>query len=361
MTKTTPIRLAAAALALAACTPDFDPASQVDKLRVLAVRADPPEIAPAPAAGTPAAPDHAALTSFVVRADFAADPSRRTTVAYLACIPVPGDPTPSPCVVLASLRDPTAVLADAAQASCAVPPPAGAPAPIAFAGFEVCDRNGCGAVQLGGTTLPTPEVRVPPGYAFDALAPGAPERILGVEAIALAFALDATPEELGDGSPGGCPTASVARRLSELWGTREHVLSTKRVQIRGPEAPDAPNQNPAIDGIAADGTALASSAPAQLAAGTLQLTPVLPGDAAGTPEAYTKLDAAGAPIEAAVEEWVYSWFSTAGELHDLHTRGGAAEEWKVAAGGGRVRALVAAVVRDLRGGVAWTLREVAVD
>ncbi|HEY6098685.1 MAG TPA: hypothetical protein VIW03_04605 [Anaeromyxobacter sp.] len=355
MTKTTPMLLAAAALALAACTPDFDPASQVDKLRVLAVRADPPEIAPAPAAGPPVAPDRAALTSFVVRADFATEPSRRTTVVYLACVPLPGDRTPSPCVMLASLRDPTAVLADAAKASCAAAPPEG-PAPVAFAGLEVCDRSGCGAVQLGGTTLPAPEVRIPPGFSFDALPPGASERILGAEAIALAFALDATPEELAAGAPGACPTASVAQRLSELWATREHVLSTKRVQIRGPEAPDAPNRNPAIDGIAADGAALAPGAPAQLVPGTLQLTPVLPAGAAAEP--YTKLDASGAPIEAAVEDWVYSWFSTAGELHDLHTRGDAADEWKVQAGGGH--ALVAAVVRDLRGGVAWTLREVAV-
>jgi hypothetical protein len=350
--------LAVAALAVAGCSPDFDPASKVDGLRVLAIRADPPEIEPAPASGEPVAPDGALLTSLVVRADFARDPSRRTTVVYLACVPIPGDPAPSPCVVLASLRDPAAVLADAAQASCAASPPATSHAPIAFAGLEVCDRGGCGPVQLGAAELPAPQVRLPAGFGFDRLAPDAPERILGVEAIALAFALDAAPEELAADASAACPAASIARRLSELWDTREHVLSTKRVQIRGPEAPDAPNRNPALDGIAADGTALASAAPPQLAAGTIRLTAIPGAGPAGTPEAYTKLDAAGAPIERAVEEWVYSWFGTAGELEDLHTRGGASEEWTVPASAGGEGSLVVAVVRDLRGGVSWTVREV---
>jgi hypothetical protein len=355
--------LVAAALALAACSPDFDPASKVDKLRLLAIRADPPEIAAAPPTGTPVAPDRASLTSFVVRDDFATDPTSKTTVFYLACLPVPGDPTPSPCVALAGLREPTVLLAEGSQASCDAGGGGGTPPPIAFAGIEVCEAGACGPATIAGATLPTPEVAIPSGYGFDALPPGAPERIIGIEAAVLAFALDATPDELAAGMDEACPLGSIGSRMSQLWAIREHVLATKRVQIRGPEAPDAPNQNPALDGIAAGGTALAAGMPTELPGGTIQLTPVLPGDADTLRETYTKLDAAGAPIETVREDWVYSWASTAGELDELHTRDPASDPWIVSVGdttadGGR--ALVAAVLRDRRGGTAWSLREVII-
>jgi hypothetical protein len=356
----TPI-VATLALALAACTPDFDPASKLDGLRVLAVRAEPPEIAPAPADGTPAAPDRAALTSLVLRSDFAADPARTTTVLYVACVPEPGDATPSPCVALASLRDPTALVAQAAQASCA-PAIGDAPPPIAFAGVEACQAGACAPATLaGGPSLPAPELILPPDHraGFDALPPGAPDRILGTQAVVLAFALDATPDELAAGADTACPTRAVAAKLSALWGARGHVLSTKRVRIRGPEAPDAPNRNPVMEGIAAGGAALDPAITTTLAPGTLSLTPVLPAGADALHEPYTELDAAGAPLESTREDWITSWFSSAGELDELHTRGATADEWTLYGSPG-ARALVAAVVRDLRGGVAWAVRDVRV-
>jgi hypothetical protein len=351
-------------LALAACTPDFDPASRVEKLRVLAVRAEPPEIAPVPVSGTPAAPDRAALTSFVLRADFATAPGRQTTVVYLACVPTPGDPTPSPCVLLASLRDPAGVLAGVASSSCAGPPPGGT-APIAFAGVEVCGAPAAGSWRTcgpartsGGLSLPPPELALPGGYGFDALPPGAPERILGVQAVVLAFALDATPDELAAGA-GACPAEVFATRLAALWAERDHVLAAKRVWIRGPEAPDAPNENPAVDGIAAGGVLLDPAAPASLPRTSVALTPALPAAADALHQPYTELDSTGAPIRSSREEWVYSWFGTAGELKDLHTRDGGAEEWDLAAAAGGP-AVVAAVARDLRGGVAWSWAEVTI-
>ncbi len=353
--------LVLASLAVAACTPDFDPASRVEKLRVLAVQAEPPEIAPAPASGTPVAPDRATLTSLVVRPDFATDPGRNTTVLYLACIPTPGDPTPSPCVLLAELRDPAGVVAGVAGASCAGAPP-GSTAPIAFAGVEVCQAGTCGpATTSGGATLPSPVLAVPAGYGFDALPPGAPDRILGVQAVVLAFALDATPDELAAGA-GVCPAEAFATRLAALWAEREHVLATKRVWIRGPEAPDPePNKNPVIRGIArgimVDGTPIDLGGTS--VAGTVALTPDLPDSAAALHQTYTELDATGAPIRSACEEWVYSWFGTTGEMKDLHTRDGGVEEWNVAAAAAGP-AIVAVVVRDLRGGVVWTWREATI-
>jgi hypothetical protein len=356
-----------AALALAACTPDFDPASKVDRLRVLAIRADPPEIEPAPAVGAPAAPDRAALTSFVLRPDFDSDPGRRTTIIYLACTPTPGDPTPTPCAAFAALSDPTALLAEAASGSCgSMAGGAAPPAAIGLVGIEVCQAGACqpASVVVGGTpvTLPPPVLAIPPGYGFDGLPPGSPDRILGAQAQVLAFALDATPEELVPDPGGSCPSGDAAARLAQLWPEREHVLATKTVRIRGPGAPDPPNRNPAIDGIAAGGAPLASgSSVTSLPAGTWPLRPVLSPETVALQEIYTRLDAAGVPIERAPEDWVYSWFATAGEIDKLHTREPAPDDWKIrpgdAAGSGD-RALVAAVVRDLRGGTAWVLREV---
>ncbi len=354
--------LLVAALALSACSPDFDPASKVDRLRVLAVRADPPEIEPP--AGTGAAPDRAALTSFVLRPDFDSAPGRRTTVLYLACIPAPGDPAPTPCSTFAGLGDPTALLAQAAAASCG----GAAPAAIGFAGIEVCEAGSCqpASVAAGGmpVVLPPPELVIPAGYGFDALPPGSPDRILGVQAQVLAFALDASPEELVPDPVGACLPAGAASGLAELWPQREHVLATKAVRIRGPEAPDPPNRNPAVDGIAAGGTPLAVGSPATaLAPGTWPLRPVLPPDAGALHEVYTRLDAAGAPVERAPEDWVYSWVSTAGEIDKLHVREPTPDDWTVRAGDAAAsgdRALVAVVARDPRGGTAWALRQVAV-
>ncbi|HEX9308795.1 MAG TPA: hypothetical protein VF894_14975 [Anaeromyxobacter sp.] len=351
MNRTITLLLLAAA-ALAACTPDFDPASRIEKLRVLAIKAEPPEI-------DPAGVQTAALTSLVLRADFAQDPSRTTTVVHLACLPVPGDPSPSPCVQLAGLRDPTAFLAEAAPAACAAP----GTAPIAFAGTETCVGGDCGPATLaGGATLKRPEVSVPAAWAgpegvFAALPPTAPELVLGAQAIVLAFALDATPDELAAGGGGPCVAADLVSGLAGLWATREHVLSTKRVQIRGPDAYDPPNQNPAEPGIRAGTTSLDPDAVTTLAPGEISLAPV-PG---GEPELYTKLDAAGLPLEGeAREEWVYSWFSTAGELDATHTRGTEADAWTVGATAAGTPARVVAVVRDLRGGTAWAVRDVAV-
>jgi hypothetical protein len=348
--------LAIAALALAACSPDFDPASQVDGMRVLAVQADPPEIAPH---GDPDALHTAALGAFVLRPDWVADPTRQTTIVYLACTPVPGVPEPSPCVLLSELRNPTAALLDAAQASCDPDPGAAStiePPPVAFAGAEACDGNGCGPITLPGLgTLSPPALALPEGYGelFRRLPADAPEQSLGVEAAVLAFAIDATAVELTAPTGGACALADVAANLDALWSARAHVLSVKRVRIRGPRAPDPSNENPTVPGIQARGVVLDPTTP--LAGGAIPLQPTAPPE--GDLQTYTELDAAGAPIRTTREELVYSWFSTAGELEDLHTRGSEVEEWRV--GGGP--ALVAVVVRDHRGGCAWTVLRIDVS
>ncbi len=359
------LALVLATAALAACSPDFDPASKVDKLRVLAIKADPPEIEPA--GPTTVAPDSATLSSLVLRADFDAEPVRTTTIVHLACVPDPANPAPTPCVMLANLRDPAAAMATGAQRACAGGGGSGAvpwtaPWPeIDLAGIEVCERMECGPAVVGGMPLPSPELVVTAAVraSFEALPDGAPNRILGVEAVVLAFALEATPDELVAGVGTTCPAGDVAANLARLWPSREHVLATKRVLIRGVDPHDPePNHNPDIGGIEADEvTTLEPDGSTTLDAGTRALSPIL---GVCAPETYTELDASGTPIETKTEEWVYSWFSTAGELDELHTRGTDPDQWTVSAPAGGARALVAAVVRDLRGGVAWKVREVGV-
>jgi hypothetical protein len=350
----------AAALALAACTPDFDPASKVDKLRVLAVRAEPPEIAPP---GDPDAVHTAALTSLVVRADFETEPARTTAVVHVACIPTPGDPSPNRCLTFDTLRDATAPIRDAAPAACA----AAAGVPVVFAGVEACVAELCGPAVAVGSPMRAAEVAVPAGFdlAFDQLRArgSAPELVLGVQAVVLAFAIDATPDELVAAGAGTTPCAEgdLAAGLATLWASRDHVLSTKQITIRGPDAPDAPNQNPAKPGIKAAGEELKPDSETPLRGGTLALEPFFAGSADPLPEAYTKLDAAGVPIESTREDWVYSWFSTAGEIDELHTRGTQTDDWIVGGASGGTPALVAAVVRDLRGGTAWAVRRVRVN
>jgi hypothetical protein len=338
--------LAVALVAAAGCSPEFDPASRIEKLRVLAVQAEPPEIDPA---------ETASLTSLVLRPDFASAPSRITTVVHLACVPVPGDPAPTPCVLLANLEEPAEEIGAIARAGCDGGAGAAWP-PVVLAGFEACDASGCGPASAGGAPLAPALLAVPPAFAFPDTGP---ERILGVDAIDLAFAIDATPDELAVGVGSTCPAGDVAGNLAALWSGREHVVAVKRVVIAGPDAPAGErNHNPALGGILADGVPLDPAGTPSLGTARVALAPAPAVGPGGEPETYTKLDAAGVPIETATEDWIYSWFATAGELDELHTRGGQTDRWTGKGASGTVRFVV--VVRDLRGGVAWAVRDVGV-
>jgi hypothetical protein len=338
----------AAALAAAACSPEFEAASRIEKLRVLAVQAEPPELDPAGAA---------TLTTLVLRADFATAPARTTTVVHLACVPVPGDPRPTPCVELANLLDPAAAIGDGARAACAGTGVGSTPWPaVTLAGIEACVGTRCGPASSGEAALLPPRLTVPAGFTFP---PTGPERILGVQTVDLAFALDATPDELVAGVGTACPAADVAANLARLWAGREHVLATKRVVIGGPDAPAGErNHNPAVDGILAGGSPLDPAAATTITGGVADLSPELPAGPAGEPEVYTKRDAAGAPLETVPEDWVSSWFATAGDLDELHTHGVDPDRWTFESVHGPVRLVV--VVRDLRGGTAWAVRDVEV-
>jgi hypothetical protein len=358
--------LAAALSALAACTPEFDPASEVTKLRVLAVRAEPPELAPSTGSGQ-VAPDTATLGALVAHPDFVLDPARQVTVVHVACTPEAGDPSASACLALGSLSDPRALLPEVDPALACAEPGLGRAGGITLAGIESCGRAGCTPVEVrldpadpaSAVALPAPAYRLPGDLGLGALPPGAPERILGLEVVTLALALDAGPEALaptGRSADACAALAEFGARFGEEWERHANVASVKRLRVRGPDATDAPNANPPLAGLAFDGTALPppGGTPASIAAAEADLLPLFPGDPDLLRERYTRRDAAGAAIEEKLEDWAFSWFATAGELEDLRTNAPDEPERFTPEPG---RALVYLVARDLRGGVSWTIGE----
>src|SRR5512142_2236680 len=83
-----------ALLSLPACSTKFDGPEKVQGLRLLAVKAEPPELGAAldgSGAGWPA--DTATLSSLVAHPGYAAAAGPAAIVLHLACTPAPGDPS----------------------------------------------------------------------------------------------------------------------------------------------------------------------------------------------------------------------------------------------------------------------------
>ena len=361
---------------LGACSPDFAPASAIDKLHLLAVQAEPPEIAPSPEHGATAdAPDRAHLSALVADPRHLADPTWRSSVVYLACTPRPDDSSTNPCLRFEALGDLAALIAESGAAAGACESlgaefGTGVVGGVTFAGIEECDGSGC-RPPFG---LPAPTYVLPPDLRLEGLPAGAGARANGVVVVVVALTLDAPPEDLlvaGLADP--CVAAQqLLARLQQR--SSEGLISIKRLTVRGPDATDEPNRNPAIPGITANGTALPDPSLDYFAARSdVSLLPLLPVGADGEPlpperflQSYTKRDGSGLAIRIDTEQWVYSWYSTAGTLKELHTKKlDAAETWTAPGDAqhpiptdGRLR--LYAVVRDQRGGVAWTMRETRV-
>ncbi len=347
----------AAALALAACGDEFDPASRVDGLRVLGVRAEPPEIALPEIGAGHGLPPGAALSALVADPDQVTEPGRAASVVYLSCTEDPLAPYAGVCTSFDSFRDVPAL------ARAALPPGEplgrGEVGHVTLSGLEGCVHGEPCAPPVG---VPEPAYVMPPELRLDLLPAGMPQRILGMEVIVVAVAIAASPVELLAG--GGI--AGVPGRLAELFEEREHVVAVKRLQVRGPDAPDEPNRNPIVRGLAVDGAELPlepEEGPVLARKARVDLSAVLPPGADQLFQRYTDLDAFGDPIGPAVEEWVYSFFATAGDLDRVHTRDAAETNEYTApdeapAGGEAVFYLV---VRDHRGGADWLQRRVRIE
>lgn len=367
----------------------FDSPTKVQRLRLLALKAEPPEIAPAQSAGAPpsASPsDRAQLTSLVADPAQLSDPARRATVIYLACTPDPANPVLSPCDAMDEVTDPAglATLAGAGSGACggsgasggagaAAGLGLGAVGGVTFSGLESCDAAGCIPAVLhpnpddpgASLALPGPSYAVPPELQLSQLPPGAPARVLGVQVAILALVLEASPDELFAGKDLCAVLSGFPERLRQLLAERESATATKRILVRGPDATDEPNRNPSIAGIVLGGEVVAESAgaAAPVAPGDkAKLTPLLPAGSEASFQSYSKYDASGALLETARESWAYSWFTTVGSFEKKHTKSaGEGAIWDVPEDlAGSATARVYAVVRDLRGGMDWAVREVLV-
>lgn len=378
------------ALALAACGESFDPPSLVTDLRVLAVRAEPPEIAPA---GSDApAPPRATLTALVADPQHV-EPARPITVVYLACTPKPGSAEPSICNLVETYADPgrlpellaSGALACEAGGEAPPEPGMGVVGGISFAGMEVCEHvAGCGParVEVEGVPLPLPPpaYELPEGFTLDDLPAGHRERTLGVQVLTVAIAVAASPDELVAGADPAdfCAfAATVASNLGALLEARERRTVIKRITVRGPDNDDEHNINPLVPGLFADGRPLPAdpAAAARFARRTeVGLRPAVPADGEGRPipadelyQPYTFRDAEGRAFRAEREAWVWSWFATAGAMERERTRDPGREQvWTTPGGDDRPvprdgRVFLYAVVRDARGGMDWVRREVRVE
>lgn len=357
---------------LAGCGPTFDPPSEVQKLRLLAVKAEPPEIG----AGSDVA-DRAAIAALVADPAQLVDATREVTVLHLACTPDPRDPTGVDCTSIELLRDPEALAALLAEAATSDGSGTGVVGGVSLAGVESCDGRGpcvpatVGAVTGSPTTLPAPVYVVPPDLDLAGLSEGTAARANGVQVSVLSILIAASADELLAGGAAGGASA-----LGPFLAKREHVIAVKRIQIRGPEARDPPNANPSVPGILASGAPLSADVPTAVAPGVEAALsprpPVIPLDSEGQPieeavfQRYTRTDQYGQAVGTLTEEWLYSWFGTAGTFAYDRTRADEACTWTAPDGSldeplpPEGRAYLFLVVRDARGGLDWVVREVRI-
>lgn len=355
-------------LLLAACGPDFQPSSSVQKLRLLAVQAEPPEIGPA---GAPGVPEAARIASLVADPAQLADPAageedrRVAWVFHFACTPDPswdeesGEPPPANCTSYASLASAGAFFTGqegGGGRDCT----AVAPGCVNFIGLERCEHGGSctPAGTLAGLPVPAPAYALPQGLSF--------EGRYG-EVVVVSLAVSASEKELVSGQP---PLGGIGPILQDDPGQERHMIAVKRIAVRGATAEDAPNLNPGIAGILARGEPLGPEPAEFPLAGKLELLPRpvagCSGESCPLVQDYTRYDSEGRPLERRREAWLYAWYVTSGKMRRRSLPG--ADEVQVwygprspdgmadpaAPGEPGEPGIMYLVVRDRRGGVAWT-------
>lgn len=378
--------IVACALALG-CGEGFLPPSYVNELRVLAVRTEPPEIA----WGAEEIPSESRISVLVADPVQLLDPTREVVVGYLSCTADPARLEFNPCTAVTTLRSPGELAAQLPKELCEG---GGGDErqrnPFAFLGAERCRHaEGCEPLRVPvgdfELPLPPPVFRLEDDLGLSALPANHPARTRGHQVVVLAFAVAATPAELVEGADTSdeCRLGtSLMSRFIQLFEERESVMALKRIQVRGPDQADEPNENPRITGILVRGVPLPAE-PAdpwpEIATFARKQSIFLhprpapaPLDEEGRPlhgsekQSYTRYRHDGTPLGTEVEEWRYSWFSTAGRFHEARgdTEGGII--WAAPTGDSEDpvppegRVFLYLVVRDGRGGVDWVRREVRV-
>jgi hypothetical protein len=365
---------ALAVLALSAgCATQFDGPEKVKGLRVLAVQAEPPEIGAAADGSGPSWPAaSASIRTLVGHPAFAQDGDVHAIVLHLGCTAAPGQVAGTVCTQLSELSQPSDLLAFLSAATACTAPGLGVAGAITFSGLEACSRDGCGPLSVpldpadaaSTVSLASPTYALPADYSLAALPSSSTQRVLGADVVDLALALEAAPADVA-------PTAAVADacgalaavlgRFQAAWSARPHLAALKWLHVRGPDMPAAspPNHNPVVSGITLAGAPLPAPGGTPLAAqvGKKQdLLPALPGAFDTLRETYQRFDTDARYVDTRQEDWAYSWFVTAGDVDHSHTQS-FDEANPLDPGAGTT--VVWLVVRDLRGGMAWTAGELA--
>ena len=304
--------LAAALLSAAACSSDFEKQSQITRLRVLGVQAEPAELLLTPDGGLP----RTTLTALAVEPSGAAVTTRFSICLLQGGLPAPDLACPGDAGIDLPDAGPLAAKLDLADPNLQA---------AAAAFFSAGSADGGSGSDGGLEAL---------------LAKGVP--------LLYGFELRAPAHGNADGGP---PPAEGfdAQRLIGL-GT---------ITLRTAPAGTAPNQNPQLRAVSADGVELKADGTSTLRAG-VKVT-LLPLAAAGAKEGT-------ATTVTGVESLNFSFFSTEGEIGSLRSvdttstgqPGLSDVDYTPPAttSGKPVRLWV--VVRDGRGGVGWLERSFTV-
>lgn len=284
-------------LLLSACAPapeQFTPASFVEKLRVLGVRAEPPDVAPG---------GRTTLDALVVDAQ----PNRTHSYVWVICDPDPTGVLGSPCATQQAARDPGELLGG------------GVP------GIHVHPF----------TRTATWEA---PANAFDGLPPGSVARRRGLEATVLLIVFEGEDLE--------------ALRRGEV----EAQFALKRVRVV--DAGTTPNRNPRIADVTLDGVPLPADAAPEVPRATPFSLAAAHDPALEEPFARVLSDGTEeARTEPSVFSWFTTGgrFEQLGGLTS-NTIGPAPVTLQPPDAGARVDLFV--LLRDGRGGLDWTARTV---
>lgn len=308
---------------LASCTDPWRNVYSVEGLRVLAVHADPPDLAPG---------QSTSLSALVV--DPTA-PERRNTLIWLACNPDPTQLDQPECAKYDTLKAFQGVGGDAGMT-----------------------QLPAGLVPLGMTT-PAGVPQFPifykaPEDTFSQVPEGDPRRVKGTLAVVLMLAI---AEE---------PPASWPPKEQDLLDLLERasskqvpsVLTVKRLRVS--ENP-TPNHNPELDHLRVGEEDWGPGPqPVKLVPGVW--THFLSFAAEGSAETYQDLDVDGNPVTK-TEHLSTSWFTTFGEFDKERTVEGEIDHpahlyvpFVLADVPGDRKGIVYAVLRDSRGGSAWDAR-----
>lgn len=330
-------------LLLAGCSGSLPSQSFVDKLRVLAVRADPPEVAPGVASSLSVLAVEPPLQQL--------DGGAPSPISYLwlACSIPPGSTASTPCGLGADNPLPQGG---------AIPPPCDANPGAAGAQPELC------LLGTGPTASYTPVTRQ-----------------LGADGTGQVLITVVVADE-PDGAE-GCLTNTFAN--DSLPINPDHcVLALKQLRVSSPGrtlqdgSPAAPNHNPALDSFTLDGASLEDGSARFTPATTTPAPKITLGAvmAAGAAEQYASFDDNGVRSDV-FEQMTLSWFTTAGAI--ASSRAGfppdgcatqsdcptaapalvATVDWNIVTAGDLPRyatdgtVFFWAVLRDDRGGVGW--------